>query len=70
MGTSEQAVTTIRQLLGQQQRSYAWLARMAELPYKRVLAELKHSTRPLSLDTAVACAEVLGLDLPAITRAA
>lgn len=70
MGTSEQAVTNIRQHLAQQQRTYAWLARTSELPYKRVLAEVKHSTRPLSLDTAVACAGALGVDLPSITRAA
>jgi len=64
MGISQAARSRIEKALNEQERDYAWLARRAGLPYKRVLTELKHSRRPLSLETALAVGEALGLELP------
>lgn len=70
MGYSETAVTKINRLRNEQDRSYAWLARNAGVPYKRLLAEVKHGTRPLSLETSIGCAQALGADLPSLLMAA
>ncbi|MFF3029113.1 MULTISPECIES: hypothetical protein [Actinomycetes] len=69
MGHSETAVSNITSLMNQQDRSYAWLARNAGVPYKRLLAEVKHRTRPLALDTSIECAKALGADLPSLLAA-
>ena len=66
MGHSEAAVNQIIRLKNEQDRSYAWLARNAGVPYKRLLAEVKHKTRPLSLETSLGCASALGADLPSL----
>lgn len=64
MGNSDTAVTSINRLREQQGRSFAWLSRTTGIPYKRLLAEVKHKTRPVSLDTALQSAAALGTDLP------
>lgn len=66
MGNSETAVTNITRLIEQQDRSIAWLSRTTGIPYKRLLAEVKNQTRPMSLDTALRAAEALGSELPAL----
>lgn len=69
MGNSELAVNNITRLMEQQERSVAWLSRVTGIPYKRLLAEVKHQTKPVSLDTALAAAAALGADLPALVAA-
>ena len=69
MGNSELAVNNITRLIEQQERSIAWLSRVTGIPYKRLLAELKHKTKPMSLDTALAAADALGEELPALVAA-
>jgi len=69
MGNSETAVSNITRLMEQQERSIAWLSRSTGIPYKRLLAEVKNQTRPMSLDTALAAAAALGADLPALVAA-
>lgn len=69
MGNSELAVNNITRLIEQQERSVAWLSRVTGIPYKRLLAELKHKTKPMSLDTALAAAAALGEELPALVAA-
>ena len=66
MGNSETAVTTITSLMRDNERSYAWLSRHTGIPYKRILAEVKHKTRPMTLDVALRAATVLGADLSAL----
>ena len=63
MGNSKQAVSNLRTILNDKDRTYAWLSRETGIPYKRLLAELKNSTRPITLETAVASTEALGADL-------
>lgn len=63
MGNSETAVSTITRLMEKQDRSFAWLSRTTGIPYKRVLAEVKNKTRPISLETALQSAEALSADL-------
>lgn len=70
MGNSATAVTTITSLMEEQERSVAWLSRATGIPYKRLLAEVKNQTRPMSLDTALLSAAALGSDLPAIVGVA
>lgn len=69
MGNSETAVSNITRLMEKQERSVAWLSRSTGIPYKRLLAEVKNQTRPMSLDTALAAAAALGADLPALVAA-
>lgn len=64
MGNKDAAVATLRQHIQQQGRSYIWVARATNLPYKRILSEVKHERSRLSLETAVAIGEVLGVELP------
>lgn len=61
MGNSATAIGRIRAEMNRQDRSYAWLARAADVPYKRLLAEVKHTTSPLALQTALAVAAALGI---------
>lgn len=71
MGNSELAVTNIRRkLIVERERNYAWLARETKLPYKRILAEVKHGKKPITLDVAVAAAGALGCELPELFEAA
>lgn len=65
MGIEDPAVTAIQSAIRDDQRSYAWLAREAGVPYKRILAEVKHGTRPLSFDVALAAFSALNLDIRA-----
>lgn len=69
MGNSETAVTKINRLIQEQDRSIAWLSRTTGIPYKRLLAEVYHRSRPMSLDTALASATALGADLPSLIAA-
>lgn len=69
MGNSETAVSNISRLMEQQERSIAWLSRSTGIPYKRLLAEVKNKTRPMSLDTAIAAATALGAQLPDLVAA-
>lgn len=64
MGTSEQVIEAATRLLSDQDRTWAWIARKVEVPYKRVLAEFKHCTRPLTLELALAVVDALGATLP------
>lgn len=68
MGHTEPAVIKIIRLKNEQERSYAWLARNAGVPYKRLLAEL-NGTRPMSLETSIGCARALGVELPDLIAA-
>lgn len=68
MGNSELAVTNLRRKL--EGRTYAWLARTTGIPYKRLLSEIKHGTKPLTLDVAVEAAGALECELPALLEAA
>jgi hypothetical protein len=70
MGNGTTAVAKIRTALNTQDRSFAWLAREAQIPYKRVLSEVKHGIRPITLDTALAASTALGMDLPTLLDAA
>lgn len=45
-----------------------WLARRTGLPYKRLLNQIKHESRPLELVSAIAAAKILGIDLFTIAR--
>ena len=62
--TENTPATRIAKALADRGATYAWLARISGFPYKRVLAEIKHQTRPLSLEVTVATAEALDLELP------
>ena len=53
MGNSSSAVINLRHMINDQDRTYAWLSRQTGIPYKRILSEVKHGTRPISLETAV-----------------
>lgn len=64
MGNSNQAVSNIRTMITSKDRTYAWLSRQAGIPYKRLLAEVKNGTRPLSLETAMAASAALEVELP------
>lgn len=66
MGNSEAVITALDKLRTEQGRSFTWLARQAKQPYKRVLAQLKHRTSPLTLDVAIAAAGALGVELPTL----
>lgn len=66
MANTEPAGGKIARLIEQQGRTYRWLSRTTEIPYKRLLAEVKHQTRPMSLDTALAVAKALDADLPTL----
>lgn len=63
MGNSKQAVNNLRTIINTNDRTYAWLSRETSIPYKRILAEVKNGTRPISLETAVASSVALGVDL-------
>lgn len=69
MGNNEPAGGKIARLMKEQGRTYRWLSESTGVPYKRLLAEVKNQTRPMSLDTALAAAEALGADLPALVAA-
>ena len=69
MGYSETAVNEINRLMEEQDRSVAWLARCTEVPYKRLLVEVKHMTRPIGLETSIRCAKALGTDLTSLLAA-
>ncbi|GAA1323814.1 hypothetical protein GCM10020360_25880 [Nonlabens tegetincola] len=64
MGNSNQAVNNIRNMISTNGRTYAWLSRQTGVPYKRLLAEVKNGTRPISLETALAATEALDAGLP------
>ncbi|MGB4136035.1 MAG: hypothetical protein WA971_05700 [Microbacterium sp.] len=66
MGDSAAVVAELNRLMQVQSRSVAWVARTAELPYKRVLAEVKNGTSPIKLETAIAVASVLGTSLAVV----
>lgn len=63
MATTTSAAGTIRRTLEDNDRTIAWLARHTGLPYKRLLNQIKHETRPLELATATAAAITLGLNI-------
>lgn len=64
MGNENKAVNNLRNMITTQDRTYKWLSRQTGIPYKRILAEVKHGARPISLETAVASASALGAELP------
>lgn len=68
MGNSNMAVTNLHNMITDQDRTYKWLSRQTGIPYKRILAEVKNSTRPISLETAIASTQALGADLPEIVK--
>lgn len=63
MATTNNAAENLGHMLEAQDRNYAWLSRETGIPYKRILAEVKHMRRPITLETTVKVAEVLGADL-------
>lgn len=69
MGNSNEAVNNLRHIIINQDRTFAWLSRSTGIPYKRILAEVKNETRPLSLETAIASTSALGVALPEIVGA-
>ena len=69
MANSETAVNMINRLMEEQDRSVAWLSRTTGVPYKRLLVEVKHKTRPIALETSIRCAHALGSDLPSLLAA-
>lgn len=64
MGIATTVAESLHKSMQGQARPATWVARAAGVPYKRVLAEVVHRTAPLKLDTAVAVAEALGVELP------
>lgn len=66
MGNTNQAVSNLRTLIKSKDRTYTWLSRQTGIPYKRILAEVKHESRPLSLETAVELVAALEAELPQI----
>lgn len=62
----DRVVTAIVTALTDQDHTYAWLARQTGIRYKRLLAELKHRRRPLSLETTVHAGEALGIEVPGL----
>lgn len=64
MGNSELAIQRICTALNDQERDFMWLSRKSGIPYKRVLAEIKHRRRPLTLETALATGSAVGIKLP------
>lgn len=66
MGNSETVTAKLNRLMEEQDRSAAWVARAARLPYKKVLAEVKNCTTPIKLETALVVAPVLGTTLAAL----
>lgn len=67
MGNTVTAAGIIRRSLDDQDRTVAWLARRTGIPYKRVLNQVKHESRPLELTTATAASIALGIDMNEIT---
>lgn len=63
MGNTE-PTNLIKNALLSKERTYAWQSRASKAPYKRILAEVKHGTRPITLETAVSVTAVLDLSLP------
>lgn len=63
VGNSDPALEAIRTALAGEERSYTWLSRATGIRYKRLLSEIKHARRPLTLETAIAVANVLQIDL-------
>lgn len=70
MGNSEQAIDRICAALDEQERDFMWLSRKSGIPYKRVLAEIKHKRRPLTLETALAAGAAVGITLPELVEPA
>ena len=68
MANSNEAVKNLRQALSDQDRNYLWLSRGTGYPYKRILAELKKESRPLSLEIALAASAVLGVSFPEVVE--
>lgn len=66
----ELAAARLRGLLGERGWSIARLHRETGIPYKRLLAEVRHEKSKLSLNTAICSAEALGLTLPELLEVA
>lgn len=64
VGNNESAVSTLRQHMKAEGRTYLWLSRATGIPYKRLLSEIKHERSRLSLETALAVSEALDIELP------
>lgn len=62
--TATRAVTAIKTVMFERDLSYAWLARRANVPYKRVLAELKHGRSPITLESTLQYTGALDIELP------
>lgn len=69
MGNSELAIKRICDALDEQERDFMWLSRKSGVPYKRILAEVKHRRRPLTLETALAAGGAVGIELPDLVDA-
>lgn len=59
---------SIRTLLTEQQRSYAWLAREAGVGYKETLSQVKHERTELTFLNAIRFARALGVDVPDLVK--
>lgn len=69
MGTTEAVLEEIRAELAEQGRNYSWLARAAGVPYKRLLAEIKHGSSKATLEVVCAASNALGIDIGAVLDA-
>ena len=63
MATRIDPVQRIRDLLASQNRSYLWLSRQTGIPYKHILQQVKHGTRPLALGYSMRIARALDVSM-------
>ena len=64
METRIQPARSVAELLKENDRDCAWLSRTTGIPYKRVLAEVKHERAPMLAVNAVLYADTLGVEVP------
>lgn len=62
-------VGEIRNLMDEEDRSYAWLSRATGIGYKELLRQVKHGDRPLSLRNAFLIADALGVNVSDLVEA-
>ena len=74
MATRTDPALTVEALLLEKERKHAWLSRASRVPYKRVLAEVKHRRAPMLAENAARYADALGVEvedlMPRVEQAA
>jgi hypothetical protein len=63
MATRSDPALTVEALLSEKERKHAWLSRASGVPYKRVLAEVKHRRVPMLATNAALYADALGVEV-------